>query len=575
MSIRLIGLTFAGGVLLSGCAGVGGPQPLKPGLSEEAVRSGAQRLPRESEIVYLLLSGEIAGQRGQFEAALDNYLKAAQLTRDARVAARATQIALYLKNMDKAREAAAIWRERDPGNTEAKRLSAMLELKAGHTDAAFEQLSSLLATPQVDLESTLIELVKLLDAEVSKEISLDLMRRLVERFPRMAEIHFAYALLAADKSEFQLALNETEKALALHPDWSRARLLQAQVMSQMGDSEAARGVIQRALKSDPGNLRLRLIYSQFLAKSGDVKGAEKELRRILEKDPGNDDARFGLGMALMELGKTEQARQEFLRLADSSRWKTQSYFYLGLVEARRNHMQGALQYFDRVTEGPLALDAKVNGITALIGMGQLAEARQRMGQVRKQFPNESLRMYLLEAELLNKNKDFVGAFDLLSDALEEMPGQVELLYARALIAEQLDKIEVLEGDLRAVLEKNPDDPNALNALGYTLADRFPMRLEEAKKLLDKAMELKPDDPAIMDSYGWLHYRMGDYDVALRYLRRSFEMVADPEIGAHLGEVLWESGNQKEARKVWMESWRKDPGHEDMLRVKARYPEAFR
>lgn len=575
MSRRLIGLTFAGGLLLSGCANVGGLQPLKPGLSEESVRAGALKMPRESEIVYLLLSGEIAGQRGQFETALDSYLKAAKLTRDPRVAARATQIALYLKNMDKAREAAATWRQHDPGNTEAKRLSAMLELKSGNTEAAFEQLSGLLSAPQPDLESTLIELVKLLDAEVPKDTALDLMRRLVERFPRLAEIHFAYALLAADKGEYQLALSETEKALALHPDWSRARLLQAQVMSQMGDSEAARGVIQRALKSDPNNLRLRLIYSQFLAKSGDIKSAEKELRWILAREPGNDDARFGLGMALMEQGRTEQARQEFMRLADSSRWKTQSYFYLGLIEARRNHLTGALQWFDRVNEGPLAFDAKVNGVTALIGMGQLTEARQRLSQVRKQFPNEALRLYLLEAELLTKNKDYVAAFDLLSEALEEMPGQVELLYTRALVAEQLDKIEVLEGDLRAVLEKNPEDPNALNALGYTLADRFPMRLQEAKKLLDKAMELKPDDPAIMDSYGWLHYRLGDYETALRYLRRSFEMVSDPEIGAHLGEVLWESGHQREARKVWIESWRKDSSHEDMLRVRARYPEAFK
>ena len=306
-----------------------------------------------------------------------------------------------------------------------------------------------------------------------------------------------------------------------------------------------------------------------------MKAAEKELRRILAKEPANDDARFGLGMALMELGQTENARQEFMRLAESSRWKMQSYFYLGLIEARRNHLQGALQWFDRVKEGPLAFDAQVNGITALIGLGQLSEARQRLVQVRKQFPNEALRLYLLEGELLTKNKDYVAAFDLLSEALEEMPGQVELLYTRALVAEQLDKIEVLEGDLRAVLEKNPDDVNALNALGYTLADRFPMRLEEAKRLLDKAMELKPDDPAIMDSYGWLHYRLGDYDTALDYLRRAYDLIADPEIGAHLGEVLWESGKHKEARKTWMDSFRKDPGHEDMMRVRARYPEAFK
>jgi tetratricopeptide (TPR) repeat protein len=567
-------LACAGGIMLSGCANSRSSLPANGALSEEVIRTSAQGTTQESEIVYLLLAGEMAGQRGQYTIALENYLKAAGLTKDPRVAERATQIALYLKDVDKAREAAALWRERDPGNVEAARINAMLLLKAGQMDAALDQFSKLLSLPGVDLESTLIELIKLLDAEVSKEDGLKLMRQLVERFPRMAEIHFAYALLAADKSEYQLALDETERALTLHPDWNRARLLQAQVMSQMGDSQAAREVIQRALKADPNNVRLRLIYSQLLAKAGDVRGAQKELVKILARDPGNEDARFGLGMALMELGQEERAREEFAQLAESSRWRMQAFFYLGLIEARKNHLHSALQWFDRVTSGPLAFDAQVNGITALINLGQLTEARHRLSEVRKKYPNEALRLYLLESELLTKNKDYISAFDLLSEALEEMPGQVELLYTRALVAEQLDRVEVLEADLRAVLEKNPDDANALNALGYTLADRAD-RLDEAKKYLDRALELKPDDPAILDSYGWLQYRLGNYDVALDYLRRAYDLINDPEIAAHLGEVLWESGKRKEAKQVWREALKKDRNHDDMKKVKARYPEAFR
>lgn len=559
--------------MLSGCANSRSSAPAN-GLSQELIRTGVQGVTQESEIVYLLLAAEMAGQRGQYQIALENYLKAAGMTKDPRVAERATQIALYLKDIDKAREAAVLWQEKDPANAEAARINAMLLLKAGQAHAALDQFGKLLSLPGVDLESTLIELVKLLDAEVSKEEGLKLMRQLVDRFPRMAEIHFAYALLAADKSEYALALDETERALTLHPDWSRARLLQAQVMSQMGDSRAAREVIQRALKSDPTNVRLRLIYSQLLAKAGDVRAAEKELVRILSRDPHNEDARFGLGMALMELGREERAREEFSQLAESSRWRMQAFFYLGLIEARKNRLHSALQWFDKVTSGPLAFDAQVNGITALINLGQLSEARHRLSEVRKKFPNEALRLYLLESELLTKNKDYLSAFDLLSEALEEMPGQVELLYTRALVAEQLDRVEVLEADLRAVLEKNPDDANALNALGYTLADRAD-RLDDAKKYLDRALELKPDDPAILDSYGWLQYRLGNYSVALEYLRRAYDMINDPEIGAHLGEVLWESDRRKEAKKVWREALKKDRNHDDMKKVMARYPEAFR
>lgn len=544
-------------------------------LPETTIAKSAQKSDRQSDLVYLLLAAELAGQRGQFDLALDNYLKAAALTRDARVAARATQIALYLKKTDQALEAVNRWRELDPTSADALRLSALLELKAGHVDTALGYMQSLLAMPDIDLESTLIEVVKVLGEEIPKETSFDFMSQLAGRFPGMAEVHFAQALLAASKGDYQMALSETERALALHPDWNRARLLQAQVMSQMGDSDAARAALQKALSKDPNNVRLRLIYSQFLAKSGDAKGAVRALEKVLAKEPGNEDARFGLGMALMDTGQLDKAKQAFLQLSDSSRWKLQSYFYLGLIEARKNRLMAAMELFDKVTEGPLAFDAQVNSVTALINLGHLSEARRRLVDVRKKFPNEALRLYLLEAELLNRKKDYGAAFDLLSEALDEMPGQVELLYTRALIAEQLDRLEVLEADLRAVLEKNPNDANALNALGYTLADRYPDRLEEAKKYLDKALELKPNEPAILDSYGWLRYRMGDVGGALEYLRRAYEAIPDPEIGAHLGEVLWELGKQAEARRVWRESYKRDPDHQDIQRVRARYPEAFR
>lgn len=573
VSKRLVCLTCVGAIYLSGCAGLNSSQS-HPEESLEGIRQAdVEGLNQHSEIVYLLLAAELAGQRGQYEIALNNYLEAARRTRDAQIAERATQIGLYLKNTEKALDAATLWSERDPGNVSARRIAALLLLKAGKTEKALDQLRALLRLPDVDLENTLIELIKWLDSEVPKEEGAAVMQRLVVEFPKVAELHFAYALLASSRGEYQLALQEAEKALALQPDWNRARLLQAQVMSQMGDSEAARAAVQKALGGDPNNVRLRLIYSQFLVKAGDFRGAERELTRILEKDPSNNDARFGLATLLMEIGNDEKAKREFLNLTDVVKWRAQAYFYLGLIDARQNRLRHALEWFDRVRSGPLEFDAKVNAITALINLGRMTEARQRLTQVRKQFPNEALRLYLLEAELLSKTRDYEAAFDLLSEGLEEMPGQMELLYSRALVAEQLDRLDVLEADLRAVLEKNPDDPNALNALGYTLADRGD-RLEEAGRYLDRAIELKPDDPAILDSYGWLQYRLGNYEAALDYLRRAYESVEDPEIGAHLGEVLWESGRHQEAKRVWKEALKKDPEHEDMKKIRAKYREAF-
>jgi tetratricopeptide (TPR) repeat protein len=541
------------------------------GSEESGIGGAVKPLTPKSQIVYWVLVGELAGQRGQYDVALDSYLQAARLSRDPRVAERATQIALFMKKYPEASESVSIWLEREPRNAVARRMAALLYLKEGKRDQAVAQMKVLLTLPDADLENILIELVKVLGGEVPKQDAAEFMNALLRASPGMAELHFAAALLAANQGEFQRALSETEEALKLQPDWNRARMLQAQVMAQMGDSAAAGDMIRRALKRDPDNTRLRLIYSQFLIKAGDIEGARRELAYVVAREPGNQDARFGLGLALIDLGQLDAARREFARLATSEKWRVQAYFYLGLVDARKGRLSEAVGWFDRVTTGPTEFDARVNTITALISLGRLKDARTRLADVRKRFPNESVRLYLLEAELLSKNRDYEDAFNLLTEALEEMPGQTDLLYARALVAENLDRFEVLEADLRQVLAKNPDDPNALNALGYTLAERGE-RLDEAKGYLDRAIRLKPDDPAILDSYGWLQYRLGNYPKALEYLRRAYAKVQDPEIASHLVEVLMESGKRQEARKILREAWKKAPEHEDLQRVKARYPD---
>ncbi|WP_236102062.1 tetratricopeptide repeat protein [Methylotetracoccus oryzae] len=567
----LPGLVLA--ALLVACNGLFGTARNGVDFASNDLRTSHSPLPQASEYVYLVLSAEIAGQRGDYAGALEHYLEAAKLTPDPKVAERATQIALYAKNLGSAAEAAALWSQRDPSNTAPKRISAILNLKQGNLEQGVAQLRTLLSLPSVDVESTLIELVKMLDGELSKEDGLRVMKSLQEAFPHVAEVHFAYALLATNKGEYALALDQTQKALSMQPRWSRAQLLQAQLMSQMGDSESARDIIRKAVSRDPANDRLRLILAQFLTKTGDLRGAERELKGVLSRDPGNDDARFGLAVLLLETGKEDSARAELRKLLGTEKWRGQASFYLGLLELRQNHLPEALVFFDSVDSGPSEFDARVNAVTVLVSLGRVDEARGRLSELRQRFPNESLRLYLVEADLLVKRKEPQAAFDLLTSALAEDPGRAELLYSRALIADQLGRADLLEADLRAVIEKSPNDANALNALGFTLADRN-LRLDEAKSLIARAMQLKPNDPAVMDSWGWLHYRLGKLDVALDYLERAHRLFKDPEIAAHLGEVLWESGRREEARRVWRGALSKDPEHREMQRIRSKYREAF-
>ena len=526
------------------------------------------------EPIYLMLVGEIAGQRGQFDVALDHYLKLMRLVPDVRVAERATQIALYVKDTDKALEAASLWSGLDSRSLAAHRLTAVLEIKAGRADKAAEELGKLVVLKDPELENTLIELVKWLDVEMPSEQSLAVMQELAEQLPKVPELHFAYALLASNKQALMTARVEVDRAISLRPKWARALMLQAQLLMQSGDTRAARVALEKALKSDPGNARVGLLYAQFLAKAGELKAAQRELKRVLDKDSGNNDARFALASVWMEMGEYERARSEFQLLSGDSRWQAQSDFSMGLIDARLGRTENALRQFDRVGPGPLEFDARFNGISALISLGRYDEARTRLARARKDFPNEKIRLYLIEAEMLVKTKDLPAAYGILNEALKEDAEQADLLYSRALLAEQLGHLDVMETDLRAVLSKKPDDPAALNALGFSLAEHRLDRLDEAEGYIKQAMEKRPGDPAILDSYGWVLYRKGEKEQALLHLRKAFKLFADPEIAAHLGEVLWEAGRQAEAKRVWAEGWKKNPDQDDIKRAREKYPAGF-
>lgn len=557
-------------VLSTGCG-----TALKGGLQPDERIGGpmSREEARRADTMYLLLAGEVAGQKGQFGEALESYMKAAGESSDPRLAERATQIALFAKQTDKALDAANLWLVREPENMAARKIVAMLLLKSGRQDEALAQLGVVLQRSDADAENTLVELVRLIGQELSKADAVRLMAQLAERFPQRAEVHYAYSLLAMELGELTLARGEVDKALRLHPDWGRARILQAQLAARAGDGTAAKAILAQALKVEPANTHLRLVLAEQLMREENPKAAEQQFRRILRQEPDHEDAAFGLSMALLQQRRDDAARKTLMRLAEGSRWSAQAAYYLGLLESRRKQYEAALDWFEQVSNGALALEAQTNAVSSLVALNRNGEAAEKLRRLRKQFPQEALRFYLMEAELLTRGNDYAAAFDVLTEALQAMPGRSELLYTRSLVAEHLDRLEVLEQDLNEILKQNPDDANALNALGYTLADKT-NRYSEAQRLLTRALELKPEDPAVLDSYGWLQYRLGNYETAIDYLRRAYVRNPDVEIAAHLGEVLWVSGAQGEAKSVWRKAAKRAPDNEYIKRVMEQFKEAF-
>ena len=568
----LVTLLVAGILWATGCAGVRAPGTEAPSLGPAA--QGAPDPSDENDPVFLMLAAEVAGQRGQYELALDYYMRALHLTHDPQVAARATQVAVYVKNPEKATEAAEVWAELDPQSISAHRLTLILRVKNDEISEAADEIRRLIELKDPDFENTLIELVRWIDAEKERERGLEIMRELVDRLPKVPELHLAAGYLATEEGALMVAQEEVARALAMRPNWSRALMLQAQLLLQSGDLKAGRAALEKAYRMDPKNPRLGLIYGQFLAKIGDYPAAERELTKVVSKDPGNDDARFALASVWLELGDLVKARKEFELLSADQRWRPQAAFSLALIDAREGRTEAALREFDRINEGPMLFDARFNAISALIVLGRTAEARERLASARAEFPKERLRLFLIEAEMLIKLRQPEPAFDLLTDAIKQMPDQPELLYTRGLLAEQLHRLDVMESDLKSLLEKNPEDAAALNALGFSLTVHYPDRLDEAEGFIRRALAKRPGDPAILDSYGWVLFRKGKVQDAVTPLKKAYGLFQDPEIAAHLGEVLWVMGRKAEARQIWLEAWRRDSQQQDMQRIHQSYPEVF-
>ena len=566
-------LIFYALIQLIGCTSIS-EVPFESGSPPQiTVEDKAAESSISSDLLYLLLGAEIAGQKGVYEVSLENYIKATKWTNDPKIAERATQIALFNNNEEKASEAVTLWLQMDEESVDARKIAAMLEIKQGKYEKAISHLRFLKSKEGKGFRKIIMDMARHIDKEDSKEGAFDFMDRLDKAFPDDPDVHYAYALLAMTKTDWGQAHNEILKAIQLRPQWKQARIVEVRILAQKGNSEKALSLLKDMIAEDPESDELHMIYAQYLVDLKDYDLAEIELQEIVTKKPKHYDAIYSLALVKMQNKQPDEARNLFYKLIDVPKWQNQAFYYLGRIDAKKNQIKNAISWLEKINSGPLVLDAQMTIVSLLAADKRLGEAQTNLRALHRHFPAQAHRFYLLEAELLNENHDYEGAFRVLSQALESLPDHTQLLYTRALVAERLDRLDILERDLLRILEKTPDDPNALNALGYTLADRTD-RYEEARAYLDRAIQLKPDDPVIMDSYGWLQYRLGDFQIALDYLQRAYKLHEDPEIAAHLGEILWVKGQKDEAKAVWKKALSEDPNSTYLLKIKESFPKAF-
>ena len=535
---------------------------------KEKVKQKEQKSSIDPEILFTLLTAELAGQRGQYDIALDGYIEVAKRTQDAKFSERAVMIAMYVKNSNKTKEALGLWLRQDPKNLSARKIAALLALRSGNKSEATEHLNAMLIYDATGFESALLELAGVIQKEGRVDIIYDVLDELSKQHKDNAEIYFIQSLMALQKKDKNLAETKIQQTLRLKPDWEKAVILQAQIAVFGGDFNKAKLLLSDASDKYPNNSKINRMLAQILIKTGGYKEAIELYKKIILADPKDFESQFAEGLVHLQLDQDQQAEDVFKKMLEQPDWRYQACFYLGKLEEKQGNEKKALSWFDQVTEGPFAFDASVSAISLLQKEKHLEEAGSRLSLLQMKFPRQKLQLVLVQAELYNQQKKYDEAISVLSNALTDFPNQKELLYTRALILERINKLDLAEIDLKKILAIDPNNFEALNALGYTLLNNSG-RYVEAEKLLQKALDLEPNEAVIIDSFGWLQFKLGHLDQALKYLQQAYERQPENEIAAHLAEVLWVIGRKDEARTVFERAIKGSPDDEYLQDFKKR------
>ncbi|MFN3843263.1 MAG: tetratricopeptide repeat protein [Rehaibacterium terrae] len=516
-----------------------------------------------------VLAGEFALQAGRLSEAAERYLVAATATGDVAVAERATQVALLANRAELAAAALERWLALDPQSQGALAARATLALRQGQADQAFEALRGLYRHPGDDGWRRAMQA---LVAAGAADTAHGVMTRLLEAdaLPDELQAWLSFGGLAQRLGHRELSLRVVERVVARFPDEPRAWLLKAGQLRQAGDDEGARAAIGRILQHAGEDTALRLAAAGEFDRLGDPRAAAEALAR----GPQDDQLYAARAAYLARAGDKEglAALYAEIQAAGTERPDPLRRLLLGQLAEHLERRDEALRWYRSVPAGPTRGQARLRIALVLESAGDIDGAVRQLRelQVSEDEDGELVRdSYLLEAELHTRRGEYHEALAVYGRGLAIFEDDPRLLYGRALTHERLDDIAAAEADLRAILEFDPDNTETLNALGYTLADRTD-RHEEALGYIERAYAADPDNPAIIDSLGWVLYRLGRVEEALRHLRRAFEMMQDAEIAAHLGEVLWVTGEHEAARAIWEQGRALDPDNRALRETLERF-----
>ncbi len=562
----LIGLT------VSGCASVtAGPDtteaeaqaaPVKEATEEAGGTAEVNYADFEPEVLYLLLGAEIAGQRGRFDVTLANYVQAAKLSRDEGITERAMRISQSLNADNAQRQLAKLWLEIDPASLEAHRVSAIQALRGNNLETALSHMEQIMDLGgDADFDS-LAAMAGNLPPGQQQEM-LTLYTRLAERHPDNPEIEYGIALLLKMTGEPNQGLERLNTLLEQHPNFQPAIILKGDLLYQTGRKMSALDYLLKNTRRFPQNRQMGTLYGRMLISEGEMRAAQDEFARLVRQFPDIPGLRLSHALVALENGELALARKELTQLISEGHHTDEAHYYLGRIADDEGKPKLAIGYYEQVEAGSHYFPALARASELRADAGQLDEALASIRRMRETHPEQGESFWLLEINLLMDRDLQQRALDSASQALDQYPDSIRIRYSRAMLLDALNRPADAEQDLRTLLEQDPQNAVALNALGYILTTRTD-RLGEARSLIERALSLDPENPAILDSMGWVLYRQGDLSGAIDYLEQAYAAFPDPEVAAHYGEALWVSGQQTQARIIWKEGLAANPEHPLLL-----------
>lgn len=566
----MLWMLLSAGILgLSGCAANKhlNNDAMTIAAHSDSLAEGDKDSALKPEFIYRYLVGEIAGQRGDIGTSGAIFYDLARTERDARLAERAAKIAAYGNISNLAVPAIQLWAELDPDSTEAQQAMTEMLIATGKLDETRPYLSKLLSKEE-SRASGFLYLNTLLNRSPDKAAVLELVQFLAQPYPNSAEAQFAIAQSAWIANKDDIALTAINKAGTLHAGWDVAALLKGQILYRKSP-QAAIDYYYEFLKSHPKSNEVRINMAKLLVNQKQFEAAKKEYPLIIEQSKNSSPKNTADVTAIIGLLSYQSAdyisAQNYFQQALAMDFKDadQLHLYMGQTSEKLDQNQSAADWYKKIALGPRYLEAQLS-LANLVARTQSADkAIEILDELADLNTEQQIIVIQAQASILVRAKRDQEAFDLLEKAVKNLPNTPELVYDYALAAERIKKFDLMESELRRAIAEKPDFAAAYNALGYSYADRN-IKLNEAIKLIEKALELSPNDHYMLDSLGWAHFRKGNLDKAIQYLQEAYNINPDPEIAAHLGEVLWHKGQHEQAKKIWNDAISVHPDNEVLI-----------